>query len=587
MDSKQVLKQFFGYDSFRAGQESIINAIMANQDILAVMPTGAGKSICYQIPAMMLDGITLVISPLISLMQDQVTALQDAGIKSAFINSALSDSKISEILSMAEKGCFKLIYIAPERLESHRFLEFALKANISMITIDEAHCISQWGQDFRPSYLKILDFIKQLPSRPIISAFTATATEEVRNDIICTLNLNNPHIQVSSFDRPNLYFSVKRNGNKESFISSYITKHKNESGIIYCSTRKKVDTLHEMLVEAGINATRYHAGLDNETRKKNQDDFIYDRCQIIVATNAFGMGIDKSNVRFVIHFNMPQSMENYYQEAGRAGRDGENSDCILLYSDSDVITCRFLLEHKKFDDVPPEDIEAIKQRDKERLRIMQDFCKNKACLRNFILDYFGEKREANCDNCSNCQKTDFLPKAVSKQVHHSNKDDLTENGLELFEKLRQLRMAIARKEAMPPYIVFSDQTLADMCKKLPRNEEEMLNVSGVGKKKYAKYGSVFLDTISEFTSKNPSLETVKKQENHHNNKPLEEILVDEAFERFFSSKHICKYRDECIDDDDCENGYDDSFLYLDDLQSELDSIFAMSRPPLPVQQPFQ
>ena len=583
MDSKQVLKQFFGYDSFRAGQESIVNAIMANQDILAVMPTGAGKSICYQIPAMMLDGITLVISPLISLMQDQVTALQDAGIKSAFINSALSDSKISEILSMAEKGCFKLIYIAPERLESHRFLEFALKANISMITIDEAHCISQWGQDFRPSYLKILDFIKQLPSRPIISAFTATATEEVRNDIICTLNLNNPHIQVSSFDRPNLYFSVKRNGNKESFISSYITKHKNESGIIYCSTRKNVESLYELLKNHGYNVTMYHAGLESNIRKNNQNDFIYDKSPVVIATNAFGMGIDKSNVRFVIHYNMPQSMENFYQEAGRAGRDGENSECILLFSAKDVNTCNYLLNHKNFDNVPAEDVELIKERDQHRLKAMVRYCKTKGCLRNYILDYFGERKDIPCKNCDNCRNNQNRKELQDQQSTNNDiKSQLTPKGLELFENLRQLRLSIAKRNAIPPYIIFSDRTLADMCMKLPQTEEEMLNVTGVGKVKFAKYGINFIEVITEFSSKNPNTETFIIQESSQSENSLEETLINEAYERFFASKHICKYRDECEDDDNCENGLDDSFLYLDDLQAELVSIVSMSRNSLPI-----
>ena len=327
MNPSSVLKTYFGYDSFRSGQEDIIQSILGGKDALAIMPTGAGKSICYQVPALLLPGITLVISPLISLMQDQVKSLNESGIHAAFINSSLTETQISKALNMASKGTYKIIYAAPERLESGGFLDFALNTSISMITVDEAHCISQWGQDFRPSYLKIVDFIDRLPKRPIVSAFTATATEEVKTDIECILKLREPSIVVTGFDRENLYYRVEHisGKHKDAFVTDYIEKHRDESGIIYCATRKNVDTLYENLFKQGVAVTRYHAGIDNETRKKNQDDFIYDRTPVIVATNAFGMGIDKSNVRFVIHYNMPQSMENYYQEAGRAGRDGENS----------------------------------------------------------------------------------------------------------------------------------------------------------------------------------------------------------------------------------------------------------------------
>ena len=583
MDSKQVLKEYFGYDYFRKGQESIINAILAKHDTLAVMPTGAGKSICYQVPALLLPGITIVISPLISLMQDQVKALNDAGIQATFINSFLKDTEISEILEKAEKGAYKLIYIAPERLESHKFMSFATNSNISMITIDEAHCISQWGQDFRPSYLKILSFIKQLSYRPIISAFTATATEEVRNDIACVLNLEKPFIYIGSFDRPNLFFKVESKSDKNRFIIDYISKHKNESGIIYCSTRKSVEVLHELLTNQGINVTMYHAGLESNTRKNNQNDFIYDKSQVIIATNAFGMGIDKSNVRFVIHYNMPQSMENFYQEAGRAGRDGEKSECILLFSSKDVNTCNYLLNHKNFDNIPSEDVELIKERDQLRLKAMVRYCKTKGCLRNYILDYFGEDRDTPCKNCNNCQNNQN--KNESQQQHQASNDiksQLTNKGLELFENLRQLRLSMAKQSAIPPYIIFSDRTLADMCIKLPKTKEEMLNVSGVGNVKFDKYGTTFIEFIIEFTAKNPEVKTFMPQESSDNGKTLEEILVNEAYERFFASKHICKYRDECEDDDDCENGLDDSFLYLDDLQAELSSIVSMFRSPLPI-----
>ena len=404
VNALETLKTYFGYDTFREGQEKIVEAILANRDVLAIMPTGAGKSICYQIPALMLPGITLVISPLISLMQDQVKALNDAGIHAAFINSSLTENQISKALYLAASGRYKIIYVAPERLENYEFLEFARNVEISMVTVDEAHCISQWGQDFRPSYLKIVEFIKNLPKRPIVSAFTATATEEVKNDILCTLSLADPEVVITGFDRKNLYYSVENIRRKDEFIMEYIEKHPTESGIIYCATRKNVDNLFELLFKRGVPVTRYHAGLTNETRKKNQDDFIYDRTPVIIATNAFGMGIDKSNVRYVIHYNMPQSMENYYQEAGRAGRDGENSQCILLFSLQDVMIDRMLLDNKDFSDVDEEDEYLIRQRDIRRLQTMEGYCKTTGCLRNYILEYFGEKTSGPCDNCGNCHR---------------------------------------------------------------------------------------------------------------------------------------------------------------------------------------
>ena len=400
----QTLKTYFGYDTFREGQESVVESILEHRDVLAIMPTGAGKSICYQVPALMLSGITIVISPLISLMQDQVKALNEAGIHAAFINSSLSESQISKALYLAAGGRYKIIYVAPERLENYEFLEFARQVEISMVTVDEAHCISQWGQDFRPSYVKIVDFVKNLPGRPIVSAFTATATEEVKNDILCTLNLEDPKVVITGFDRKNLYYSVENIRRKDDFVMDYIDRHPTESGIIYCSTRKNVDNLFELLFQKGVAVTRYHAGLNNETRKKNQDDFIYDRTPVIIATNAFGMGIDKSNVRYVIHYNMPQSMENYYQEAGRAGRDGENSQCVLLFSAQDVMIDRMLLDNKDFSDVDEEDEFLIRQRDIRRLQIMEGYCKTTGCLRNYILEYFGEKTFGPCDNCGNCHR---------------------------------------------------------------------------------------------------------------------------------------------------------------------------------------
>ena len=615
VNALETLKTYFGYDTFREGQEKIVEAILTNRDVLAIMPTGAGKSICYQIPALILPGITLVISPLISLMQDQVKALNDAGIHAAFINSSLTENQISKALYLAASGRYKIIYVAPERLENYEFLEFARNVEISMVTVDESHCISQWGQDFRPSYLKIVEFVKNLPKRPIVSAFTATATEEVKNDILCTLSLADPEVVITGFDRKNLYYSVENIRRKDEFIMEYIEKHPTESGIIYCATRKNVDNLFELLFKRGVPVTRYHAGLTNETRKKNQDDFIYDRTPVIIATNAFGMGIDKSNVRYVIHYNMPQSMENYYQEAGRAGRDGENSQCILLFSLQDVMIDRMLLDNKDFSDVDEEDEYLIRQRDIRRLQTMEGYCKTTGCLRNYILEYFGEKTSGPCDNCGNChreyhevdmtaeakwvvncvaetrgrygltivlgtlmgakrarlrelrtdqyksygalsghseaelrtlisqmtemgylyqtqekysvlklgnitplkdenirvimrtyeEKEPDKKKKIQKAVRKRSTDALTSAGYDLFEVLRKLRLEIAKEESMPPYIIFSDKTLIDMCVKKPSDEEEMLNVSGVGANKLKKYGQRFLEEIQKFCTERPGV----------------------------------------------------------------------------------
>lgn len=404
MDAKEALKVYFGYDSYKPGQGEIIDAILAEKDVLAIMPTGSGKSICYQVPAMLLPGITIVISPLISLMQDQVKALNEAGIHAGYINSSLTEGQIAKVYSRTISGGFQILYVAPERLESQEFIDFAGKIDISMVTVDEAHCISQWGQDFRPSYLKIVDFIDSLRKRPIVSAFTATATEEVKKDISCVLKLMDPKIVVTGFDRENLYFDVETIKKKDDYVLEYVQKHPDDSGIIYCATRKNVDAIYELLSGAGVPAARYHAGMNHEDRKESQNDFIYDRVSVIVATNAFGMGIDKSNVRFVIHYNMPQSMENYYQEAGRAGRDGEASQCILLFSAQDIMINKFLLDHKDFTEIPDEAIDLIKQRDARRLQIMEGYCRTSGCLRNYILEYFGEKRDEPCDSCGNCHK---------------------------------------------------------------------------------------------------------------------------------------------------------------------------------------
>ncbi len=494
----ETLKKYFGYASFREGQECIVNTILSGRDALAIMPTGAGKSICYQLPALMLPGITIVISPLISLMQDQVKALNSAGIRAAYINSSLTESQISKALDYAVQGVYKIIYVAPERLETWEFRQFAAKAEISMVTVDEAHCISQWGQDFRPSYLKIVDFVNGLKTRPILSAFTATATEEVKEDITCVLGLRNPEIVVTGFDRENLYYRVENIWKKDDFIIEYVEKHAEESGIIYCATRKNVDEVYELLWKRGVPVAKYHAGMDTEARKKSQEDFIYDRLPVIVATNAFGMGIDKSNVRYVIHYNMPQSMENYYQEAGRAGRDGEPSQCILLFSARDVMIDKFLLEHKDFSEVPPEDIEPIRQRDARRLQIMEGYLYQTEDQYSVLK--IGNKTSSELENVVILVKMYEEKEPSRKQQRGSRRrstDMLTGEGFELFERLRGLRLEIAREEAVPPYIIFSDKTLIDMCVKLPKDRGTMLDVSGVGQAKYEKYGQRFLTAIRE------------------------------------------------------------------------------------------
>lgn len=613
MDAKEILKRYFGYESYKQGQEEIIESILAGKDVLAVMATGAGKSICYQVPAVLLPGLTIVISPLISLMQDQVKALNESGICAEYINSSLTEEEISMVYTRALEGKFKILYVAPERLENSGFINFMDRINISMVTVDEAHCISQWGQDFRPSYVKIVDFIDRLTRRPIVSAFTATATEEVKNDISAILKLQAPKVVITGFDRENLFFEVET-VKKDEYVLGYIQKHPANSGIIYCATRKTVDRLYELLKKYDVAVARYHAGIDIEDRKNSQNDFIYDKIQVIVATNAFGMGIDKSNVRYVIHYNMPQSMENYYQEAGRAGRDGEPAHCILLFAPQDVMINRFLLDNKEFVDISPEDIESLRTRDIRRLQIMEGYCYTWGCLRNYILEYFGEKRDEPCNSCGNCHKeyTEIDMTEAAKQVincvwetrgrygtktiigtlrganrarlkelgtiHYKSygvlknysdsqlrlltrqliiegyitqtadkysvmqlgnikplnnpnthvivrvpkdklidcqskrKDSrsmvsLTNAGHELFEQLRQLRLALAREEGLPPYIIFSDKTLIDMSVKLPCDKEAMLNVSGIGEVKYEKYGKSFIEIVKEFLCERPDVVT--------------------------------------------------------------------------------
>ena len=403
MDKYQVLKKYFGYDSFREGQEKLIDGLLAGQDVFGIMPTGAGKSLCYQIPALMFPGITLVISPLISLMKDQVAALNQAGVYAAYLNSSLTQGQYFKALDFARKGKYKIIYVAPERLLTESFLDFAIHADISFISVDEVHCVSQWGQDFRPSYLKIVEFIDRLPRRPVVGAFTATATQPVREDVTRILQLRNPRIVTTGFDRSNLYFEVRTAKDKLGQVLRLLQEHEGESGIIYCITRKLVEEVYENLKARGIAVTKYHAGLSDEERRTNQDDFIYDRCSLMVATNAFGMGIDKPDVRFVIHYNMPKNMESYYQEAGRAGRDGEPSSCILLYSGQDVRTNQFFIENnRENEELSETELEEVIAKDRERLKKMTYYCYTKDCLREYMLGYFGEQAKGYCGNCSNC-----------------------------------------------------------------------------------------------------------------------------------------------------------------------------------------
>lgn len=402
-DKLSVLKEYFGHDSFREGQDRITDSLLGGRDVLGIMPTGAGKSICYQVPALMFDGITIVVSPLISLMKDQVSALVQSGVAAAYINSSLTHAQYLKVLQNTESGKYKIIYVAPERLCAPAFLGICRNLNIFMVAVDEAHCVSQWGQDFRPSYLKIPDFIDALNSRPVVGAFTATATGAVRDDIKTLLRLVSPLVVTTGFDRPNLFFSVMQPKNKSIELMKLIKERKNESGIVYCSTRKAVEEVCELLQKNGFAATRYHAGLDENERRRNQDDFVYDRATIMVATNAFGMGIDKSNVSFVIHYNMPKNMESYYQEAGRAGRDGRGADCILLYSAKDVRTNQFLINNSEPNpDLTEDEQEEVRRRDRERLKQMTFYCTTHKCLRKFILEYFGDKGPERCEKCSNC-----------------------------------------------------------------------------------------------------------------------------------------------------------------------------------------
>ena len=416
MEKQALLQHYFGYGEFRPGQEELVDGILNGQDVFGIMPTGGGKSVCYQLPGLMLPGVTLVISPLISLMHDQVMALKAAGIPGAYVNSSLTFPQLRAVYRNLLMGKYKIVYVAPERLESEGFLDAVMQMNISMVAVDEAHCISQWGQDFRPSYLRIVDFIQRLPRRPVIAAFTATATAKVRDDVKRILGLRSPVEVVTGFDRPNLYFEVRHPEMKEAELLKLLEKRKNKSGIIYCATRKNVEHICGYLSDRGDSATRYHAGLEESERMANQDAFLYDEKTVMVATNAFGMGIDKSNVNFVIHYNMPKSLEAYYQEAGRAGRDGSNADCILLYGPKDVQTCRFFIENgSDNEDLTDDQREAIKRQDYERLEAMVTYCKTRTCLRGWILEYFGQKHPEVCGNCGSCAK-EYEKKDITREA---------------------------------------------------------------------------------------------------------------------------------------------------------------------------
>ena len=404
METKEsVLQRVFGYSDFRGGQEALIDAQLAGRDAFGIMPTGGGKSLCYQIPALLLEGVTLVVSPLISLMRDQVMALKNAGVAAAYINSSLTPNQIRLVYRNIQAGMYKIIYVAPERLLTDGFLEAIQTRTVSLLTVDEAHCISQWGQDFRPSYLKIVDFLNILHPRPVVSAFTATATEAVRQDIAKILKLRDPLRVVTGFDRPNLHFAIEKPKQKLPAVIELVRQRRKKAGIVYCATRKAVEEVCHNLQLNGIAATRYHAGLPDDERRENQEDFLYDRKRVMVATNAFGMGIDKSNVSYVIHYNMPQSLESYYQEAGRAGRDGAQAECILLYAAGDIQTAKYLIQHPAgAGELTEEELLQKQRQDLERLDVMVGYCKTQDCLRGYILDYFGQAHEAVCGNCSNC-----------------------------------------------------------------------------------------------------------------------------------------------------------------------------------------
>lgn len=516
-NARDILAQHFGYHSFRPGQEQVIEAILAGRDTLAVMPTGAGKSVCYQVPAALLEGLTIVVSPLVSLMADQVRSLREAGIKGSFYNSTLKPHVRPEVLRRAREGWYDLMYVAPERLSDPYFQSFAREAKVPLVAVDEAHCVSQWGQDFRPAYREIATFVDMLPTRPPVAALTATATGRVRDDIIHMLGLRTPTLTVTGFDRPNLHLASfeltpKR---RERWLANYIRQHPGDSGIVYAVTRKKVEEIAASLRNEGISAVAYHAGLSDNERTHAQEAFVNDDALVIVATTAFGMGIDKSNVRFVINCGLPQSLEEYYQEAGRAGRDGEPAECYLLWSRGDIRTCHFFIDNAEF--APELDLEErtrVKEAKERLLGGMIGYAMSTHCLRGRILAYFGQANSTaviGCDNCSVCKEesaTEYLSvsHAASRAVERlrslreevdtgpSADDEL------LFQRLRALRKNLAHEAKVPPYVVFNDRTLRAMVRRRPQTTEELLEVPGVGEVKLERYGQAFLEVLQALDS---------------------------------------------------------------------------------------
>ena len=595
--AQELLASYFGYSSFRRGQDETIKNVLDGKDTVCIMPTGGGKSICYQIPALVFEGTTLVISPLISLMKDQVDTLVQNGISATYINSSISIAEANQRIQLAKQGHYKLLYVAPERLDSMEFVDQLIDMKIPMIAIDEAHCISQWGHDFRPSYLHIHRILDYLPEKPLVLALTATATPQVRDDICNTLEINQENTIMTTFERENLSFSVIKGQDRNAYLADYIRQNQKESGIIYAATRKVVDQLYEDLMKAGVSVSKYHAGMSDSDRNEQQELFLRDEVSVMVATSAFGMGIDKSNIRYVIHYQLPKNMESYYQEAGRAGRDGLDSTCILLYSSQDVQVQRFLIDQSTG--------ESRFSNELEKLQNMTDYCHTEQCLQSFILQYFGEEPKEDCGRCGNCtdnresidvtresqmvlscmirtnqrfgkqmiaqvltgsknkkviefnfhtlptygllsnrsvkEVSEFIEFLISDEliaVEHGTYPTLkvTEKGKEvllgkenvlrkervetrqivqdhpLFEVLREVRKEIAQGEGVPPFVIFSDQTLKDMCVKMPQNDSELLTVKGIGEHKLVKYGSHFLQAVQRFIEENPNYaETIKTE----------------------------------------------------------------------------